>query len=54
MPFDWNTNFANEDSQEKSRLNEESIALALVSRLQLGQDEVSFQDYLIMEGEDEG
>ena len=53
MPPDWSTNFANEDQQEKSRLIKEYQDLALlISKVQLGQDEMPFEDYLTMKGED--
>ena len=53
MPPDWSADFANDDQREKSRLIKESKDLALlISKLQLGSDEMSFEEYVVMEGED--
>ena len=51
MPHDWNANFANEDQREKSRVTKESKDLAHISKLQFGQDEMPFENHLIMKGE---
>ena len=49
----WSAYFASEDQWAKSRLTKEYEDLALLrSKLQLGQDEMPFVDFLIMEGED--
>jgi hypothetical protein len=53
LPLDWSADFANEDQREKSRLFKESEDLALlISKLQLGSDEMPFEEYVVMEGED--
>ena len=53
LPHDWSANFAYEDQWEKSRVTKESKNLALlISNLQLGQDEMPLEGYLIMKGED--
>ena len=53
LPHDWNANFVNEDQREKSRLIKEFENLALlISKLQLGSDEMPFEEDVVMEGED--
>ena len=50
---DWNVDFGLEVQQEKSRLTKESKDLALlISKIQLRQDEMPFEDNLIMKDED--
>jgi len=51
LSLDWSANFANEDHGEKPRSIEESEDLA-PSKLQFGQDDILFEDYMIMEGKD--
>jgi hypothetical protein len=47
LPPEWSANFANEDQKEKSRLIKESEDLALlISKLQLGSDEMPFEEYV--------
>ena len=53
LPPDWSADFANEDQREKSRLTKESEDLTLlISKLQLGSNEMPFEEYVVMEGED--
>ena len=53
LPPDWSADFANEDQREKSRLIKESEDMALlISKLQLGSDEMPFEENVVMEGED--
>ena len=49
----WNVDFALVDEREKNRMQEESHELgALISKLRLGDDEMSFETYIQMEGEE--
>ena len=48
MPPNWIANFVIEDKQVKSRRIEEYKDFAFVSKLQLGQYEMPFEDRLIM------
>ena len=51
--LNWSAYFADEDQRGKVRLTKKCKDLALlISKLQLGQDEMSFKDYMIMKGED--
>ena len=53
MSPDWSVDFANEDQREKPRLIEEFEDLALlILKLQFGQDDMPFEDYMIMKGKD--
>ena len=53
LPPNWSADIANEDHREKSRLTKESQRFDTPHiKLQLGQDEIPFEDYLIMKGED--
>jgi hypothetical protein len=52
-PLQWNVDFALVDERENNRMREESHELGiLISRLQLGDDEISFETYIHMEGEE--
>jgi hypothetical protein len=52
-PIQWNADFALVDERENSRMREESHELGiLISKLQSGDDEVSFETYIHMEGEE--
>ena len=52
-PIQWKVDFALVDEREKSRMQEESHELgALISKLRLGDDEMSFETYIQMEGEE--
>ena len=52
-PIQWNVDFALVDEREKNRMQEESHELgALISKLRLGDDEMSFETYIRMEGEE--
>ena len=49
----WNVDFALVDEREKNRMQKESYELgALISKLQLGDDEMSIKTYMEMEGEE--
>ena len=49
----WNVDFALVDEREKNRMQEESYKLgALISKLRLGDDEMSIKTYIQMEGEE--
>ena len=49
----WNVDFALVDEREKNRMQEESHELgALISKLRLGDDEMSFETYIQMEEEE--
>ena len=53
LPITWNVYFALVDEREKNRMREESYELgALISMLQLGDDEMSIETYIHMKGED--
>jgi hypothetical protein len=53
LPSTWNVDFALVDEREKTRMREESYELgALISKLQLGDDEMSIETYIQMEGEE--
>ena len=53
LPATWNVDFALVDEREKNRLQEELDELgALVSKLRLGNDKMSIETYIQMEGED--
>ena len=46
-PIQWNVDFALVDEREKNRMLEESHELgALISKLRLGDDEMSFDTYI--------
>jgi hypothetical protein len=52
-PIQWNVNFALVDERENNRMREESHELgALISKLQLRDDEMSIETYIQMEGEE--
>jgi hypothetical protein len=47
LPATWNVDFALVDEREKNRMREESNELgALISKLQLGDDEMSIETYI--------
>ena len=49
----WNVDFALVDEREKNRMQEESHELgALISKLRLGDDEMSIETYIQMKGEE--
>ena len=49
----WNVDFALVDEREKNRMQEEPQELgALISKLRLGDDEMSIEIYIQMEGEE--
>jgi hypothetical protein len=49
----WNVDFSLVDEREKNRMREESNELgALISKLQLDDDEISIETYIQMEGEE--
>ena len=49
----WNVDFALVDEREKNKMREESDELgALISKLRLGDDEMSIETYIQMEGEE--
>jgi hypothetical protein len=53
LPVTWNVDFALVDEREKNRMREESEEFsALISKLRLGDDEMSIETYIHMEGED--
>ena len=53
LPATWNVDFALGDEREKNRMQEESYELgALISKLQLGDGEISIETYIQMEGEE--
>ena len=53
LPTTWKVEFALVDEKEKNWTQEESYELgALISKLQLGDDEMSFETYIQMEGEE--
>jgi hypothetical protein len=53
LPTTWNVDFALLDEREKNRMREESDELrALISNLRLGDDEMSIETYIQMEGEE--
>jgi hypothetical protein len=53
LPTIWNVDFALVDEREKNRMREESDELgALILKLQLGDDEMSIETYIQMEGEE--
>jgi hypothetical protein len=53
LPTTWNVDFALIDEREKNRMQEESDELhALISKLRLGDDEMSIETYIQMEGEE--
>ena len=55
LPTTWNVNFALVDEREENITQEESYELgALISKLQLGDDEISIKTYIQMEGEENG
>jgi hypothetical protein len=52
-PIQWNIDFALVDERENHRMREESHELvALISKLRLGDDEMSIETYIQMEGEE--
>ena len=53
IPATWNVDFALVDEREKKRNQEGSDELgALISNLRLGDDEMSIETYIHMEGKD--
>jgi hypothetical protein len=53
LPTTWNVDFALIDEREKNRMQEESDELhALISKLRLGDDEMSIETYIHMEGKE--
>ena len=53
LPATWNADFALVDEREKNRMQKELDELgALFSKLQLGDDEMSNETYIQMEGEE--
>jgi hypothetical protein len=53
LPATWNDDFARVDEREKNRMQEELDELgALISKLRLGDDEMSIETYIQMEGEE--
>jgi hypothetical protein len=53
LPATWNVDFALVDEREKNRMQEESDELgALILKLWLGDDEMSFETYIHMEREE--
>jgi hypothetical protein len=53
LPIIWIVDFALVDEREKNRMREESEELgALISKLRLGDDEMSIETYIHMEGEE--
>jgi hypothetical protein len=53
FPTQWNVNFALIDERKNNRIREESHELgALISKLQLGDDEMLVEAYIQMEGEE--
>jgi hypothetical protein len=53
LPVTWNVDFALVDEREKNRMREESEELgALISKLRLGDDEMSIETYIQIEGEE--
>ena len=53
LPITWAVDFALVDEREKNRMREESEELgALISKLRLGDDEMSIETYIQMEGEE--
>jgi hypothetical protein len=52
-PIQWNVDFALVDERENNRVREESHELGiLILKLRLGDDEISFETYIHMEGEE--
>jgi hypothetical protein len=46
LPTTWNVDFALVDEREKNRMREESYEVgALISKLRLGDDEISIETY---------
>ena len=53
LPATWNVDFALVDEREKNRLQEESHELgAMISKLRLGDDEMSIETYIQIKGEE--
>jgi hypothetical protein len=53
LPITWAVDFALVDEREKNRMREESEVLgALISKLRLGDDEMSIETYIQTEGEE--
>jgi hypothetical protein len=53
LPATWNVDFALVDEREKNRMQEEPDELgALISKMRLGNDEMSIETYIQMEGEE--
>jgi hypothetical protein len=53
LPTTWNVDFALVDEREKNRMRVESDEHgAMISKLRLGDDEMSIETYIEMEGED--
>ena len=53
LPATWNVDFALVGEREKNRMQKESCELgALISKLQFGDDEMSTETYIHMEGEE--
>ena len=52
LPTTWNVDFALVDERGENRMQEESYELgALISKLQLGDDEISIETYIQLERE---
>jgi hypothetical protein len=52
-PIQWNVDFALVDENEKNKMREESHELgALISKLRLGDDKISIETYIQMEGDE--
>jgi hypothetical protein len=53
LPATWNFDFALVDEREKNKMREELDDLgALISKLQLGDDDILIETYIQMEGEE--
>ena len=53
LPTTWNVDFALVDERENNRMREQSNKLgALISKLRLGDDVMSIETYIQMEGEE--
>jgi hypothetical protein len=53
LPTTWNVDFALVDEREKNRMQKKSDEPgALISNLQLGDDEMPIETYIQMEGEE--
>jgi hypothetical protein len=53
LPTTWNVDFALVDEREKNRMKAKSYELgALITKLRLGDDEMSIETYIQMKGEE--